>query len=444
VNPIGCCGKIATSDAAASGRLRAVAQFAPRDQLKEVLAMHLGRITARVIIPLALATFVATGCGGKDGVLGVGGIPSDAFCTVDGTPIKTAEFERMFDNAEQQYEDNGRDFPKKGTAEYDSLRSDLVEYLVQQGLIRMQAEKFDLAASKKEIDKGIKDLKEQVAQGDEKKFEEEMKRVNYTLALVKQDVEFDVISKKLYEEVVKDIKVSDADAKEYYEENKEQFATKESREIAHILVKEKAKANEIYEQVKGGDEKIFAKLAKQYTLDPSSKETGGVLPGGSVQRGQTVPEFDKVSFELETGEVSKPVKTSYGWHVITARGDVKPAAQKPYKEVKEDIKKQVKGEQEGERYTEYNTDVRKDAEDSVLCRDGFVWKETLSEKELKKLTDKQAKEQEAAAAKAPAKDAPPAKGEATDAKKPAAGDEKPADEKPADQKPADEKPADGE
>jgi foldase protein PrsA len=403
--------------------------------------MHLGRITARVILPLALATFVAAGCGGKDGVLGVGGIPDDAVCTVDGTPIKKAEFERMFGNAEQQYEDNGREFPKEGTAEYDSLRSDLVEYLVQQALIRNQADKFDLSASDKEIDKGVKDLKEQVAQGDEKKFKEEMERVNYTLALVKQDVEFDVISKKLYEEVVKDIKVSDAEAKEYYEENKEQFATKESREIAHILVKDKAKAQEIYEQVKGGDEAVFAKLAKQYTLDPSSKETGGVLPGGAVQRGQTVPEFDKVSFELETGEVSKPVKTSYGWHVITARGDVQPAAEKPFDEVKEDIKKQVKGEQEGERYTEYNTDVRKDAEDSVLCRDGFVWKETLSEEELKKLTDKQAKEQEAAAAEAeaPAEGAP-AGGEAASEEPPAADEPAAEDEKPAD----DEKPAEGE
>lgn len=342
--------------------------------------MQFGRTIARTILPLAFAAFIATGCGGNDGVLGFGGIPDDAVCSVDGTPIEKKEFDRMFGNAEQQYKDNGRDFPKKGSEEYTSLRSDLVEYLVQQKLIQNQADKFNITATKKDVDKGVKELKEQVAQGDEKKFKSEMKRVGYTLDLVKKDVEFDVISKKLYKRIVKDIKVSDKEAKEYYDENPDQFKTKESREVAHILVKTKPEADAIYEQVKGGDEAIFTKLAKK-SLDPSSKDTGGVLPGGSVQRGQTVPEFDKTSFELKTGETSKPVKTSYGWHVIQARGDVKPASTKKFDDVKGDIKKQVKGEQEGERYTEYNTDVRKDAEDDVKCRKGYVWKQTVTEKE---------------------------------------------------------------
>jgi foldase protein PrsA len=342
--------------------------------------MQFGRTIARTILPLAFAAFIATGCGGNDGVLGIGGIPDDAVCSVDGTPIEKKEFDRMVGNAEQQYEDNGRDFPKKGSEEYKSLRSDLVEYLVQQKLIQNQADKFNISATKKDVDKGVKELKEQVAQGDEKKFKEEMKRVGYTLDLVKKDVEFDVISKKLYKRIVKDIKVSDKDAKEYYDENPEQFKTKESRAVAHILVKTKAEADAIYEQVKDGDEATFTKLAKK-SLDPSSKDTGGVLPGGEVQRGQTVPEFDKTSFELKTGETSKPVKTSYGWHVIQARGDVKPASTKKFDDVKDDIKKQVKGEQEGERYTEYNTDVRKDAEDDVKCRKGYVWKQTVTEKE---------------------------------------------------------------
>ena len=342
--------------------------------------MQFGRTIARTILPLAFAAFVATGCGGNDGVLGFGGIPDDAVCSVDGTPIEKSEFDRMWGNARQQYKDNGREFPKKGTEEYDSLRSDLVEYLVQQKLIENQADKFNITASEKEVDKGVKDLKEQVAQGDEKKFKEEMKRVGYTIELVEKDVEFDVISKKLYERIVKDIKVSDKEAREYYDENPEQFETKESREVAHILVKTKPEADAIYEQVKDGDEATFTKLAKK-SLDPSSKDTGGVLPGGAIQRGQTVPEFDKTAFALKTGETSKPVKTSYGWHVIQARGDVEKASTKKFDDVKEDIKKQLKGTQEGERYTEYNTDVRKDAEDDVKCRKGYVWKQTVTEKE---------------------------------------------------------------
>ena len=342
--------------------------------------MLFGRTLARTFLPIAFAAFIATGCGGSDGVLGLGGIPDDAVCVVDGSAISQKEFDRMFGNAEQQYKDNGRDFPKKGSEEYDSLRSDLVEYLVQQELVRNQADKFGVEASKKDIDKGVKDLKEQVAQGDEKKFESEMKRVGYTLDLVKKDVEFDVVSKKVYKKVVADIEITDKDAQKYYDDNPDQFLTKKSREIAHILVKTKPEADKIYAQVKGGDEKVFASLAKK-SLDPSSKDTGGVLPGGAVQQGQTVPEFDKVAFELKTGEVSTPVKTSYGWHVISARGDIKPESTKKFSEAKSDIKKQLTGEKEGEHYQEWNKDVRKDAEDDVDCKKGYVWKQTVTETE---------------------------------------------------------------
>ena len=150
--------------------------------------MQFGRTIARTILPLAFAAFIAAGCGGNDGVLGFGGIPDDAVCSVDGTPIEKKEFDRMFGNAEQQYKDNGRDFPKKGSEEYNSLRSDLVEYLVQQKLIENQADKFNITATKKDVDKGVKELKEQVAQGDEKKFKEEMERVGYTIELVEKDV----------------------------------------------------------------------------------------------------------------------------------------------------------------------------------------------------------------------------------------------------------------
>jgi len=343
--------------------------------------MLIGRTLTRLVLPVALAAFVAAGCGGGDGVLGFGGIPSGAVCAVDGEGIPKKEYDRMFATAQKQYKDNGRDFPKKGSDEYESLRSDLVEYLVQRQIVLNQADKFGFEVSDKEIDKGVKDLKQQVAQGDEKKFKEEMKRVDYTLDMVKADVKFDVISRKVYEKVVDDIKISDKDAQAYFDENPDQFATKESREIAHILVKTKKEADAIYAQVKDGDEATFTKLAKQKTLDESSKATGGVLPGGAVQREQTVPEFDKTAFSLKTGEVSKPVKTDYGWHVISARGDIKPAAKKKFSEVKDDIKTQLKGEQEGERYQEWNTDVRKDAEDSVKCKKGYVWKQTVKETE---------------------------------------------------------------
>lgn len=357
--------------------------------------MQIRRTIVGSILPVACAAFIAAGCGGENGVLGVGGIPDNAFCTVNGVALKKSAFDDLIKSAEQQYKDNGRDFPKKGSEEYDQLRSQAVEFLVQQQLSNHQAEKFGLQVSDKDVDKGIKELKQQYFDGSDKKFKDELKRSGYTEVRVRDDIRNKQLSEKLFKKVTSDIKISDKDAKEYFEENRQQFVTPETREVAHILVKTKAEADAIYAQVKGGDEKLFAKIAKQKSEDPGSKETGGLL-GEGVQRGQTVPEFDKMAFALKTGETSKPVKTSFGYHIIQARGDVKPESKQSFKEVKQQIKDQLKSQKESERFQEWQQDVRTDAEKTVNCRDGYVWSQTVTETETqpkksdKKKSDKKA------------------------------------------------------
>jgi foldase protein PrsA len=133
------------------------------------------------------------------------------------------------------------------------------------------------------------------------------------------------------------VTVDDAAVKAYYTKNKKTYATPASRQIRHILVKNKATADKIYQQLAKSDAK-FAALAKQYTIDPGSKKTGGKL--GSIQKGQTVPAFDKVAFAVATGKVSPPVKSSYGWHVIEATAATVPAAQQPLNAA---LKKTIRG-----------------------------------------------------------------------------------------------------
>ncbi|MBC7462370.1 MAG: peptidylprolyl isomerase [Thermoleophilia bacterium] len=340
--------------------------------------MHLGRTFARIILPLTMAGLIAAGCGGDNGVLGVGGIPDDAFCTVDGTAVKTKEFDLLVKSAEQQYKDNARDFPKKGTDELATLKSQAVEFLIQRELIRQQADRYNIKVTDKQVKKGVADLKKQYFKGDEKAFKAELKRTGYNEARVESDIRDQKLSEAVYKKVTKNVKVSDADAKKYYDEHPDQYVTKKSREVAHILVKDKKLADTIYAQVKGGDQAVFAKLAKQYSTDPGSKTTGGVLTGG-VQQGQTVPEFDKQVFtaSFKSGDTSQPIKTSFGYHVIQARSAIKPASKQKFEDVKADIKKTIQGTDETDRYTEWQKDVRKKAEDNVHCRKGYVWTQTV-------------------------------------------------------------------
>lgn len=84
---------------------------------------------------------------------------------------------------------------------------------------------------------------------------------------------------------------------------------------SHILVSSQEKAKSILEEIKKGAD--FAKLAKKHSECPSSKKGGDL---GFFSKGRMVPEFEKAAFSLNPGEVSGPVKTEFGYHLIKVTG----------------------------------------------------------------------------------------------------------------------------
>ncbi len=119
------------------------------------------------------------------------------------------------------------------------------------------------------------------------------------------------------------VTVTDAEIKAYYNKNKEtEFKKGPASRIKYLAFEDKPSdkdyatvkllADEIYGRaIKGED---FASLARDYSDDPGSKDNGGSL--GEFAKGQMVPEFEKAAFALRVGDISKPVKTNYGWHII--------------------------------------------------------------------------------------------------------------------------------
>jgi peptidyl-prolyl cis-trans isomerase C len=118
--------------------------------------------------------------------------------------------------------------------------------------------------------------------------------------------------RELYFEKVIKASVSDADARKIYDEQVKLLKPEEEVSARHILVETEAEAKALKEKLdKGAD---FAQLAKENSKDPGSKDDGGNL--GYFGHGQMVPQFEEVVFKLQKGQVSDPVKTQFGWHLV--------------------------------------------------------------------------------------------------------------------------------
>jgi peptidyl-prolyl cis-trans isomerase C len=106
--------------------------------------------------------------------------------------------------------------------------------------------------------------------------------------------------------------ISDDEARKIYNARVAELKPEDEAAARHILVDSEAKAKELRAKIVAGED--FAKVAKENSLDTGSKEQGGLL--GYFGPGQMVKEFDDQVFKMQKGEVSEPVKTQFGWHII--------------------------------------------------------------------------------------------------------------------------------
>jgi len=181
-----------------------------------------------------------------------------------------------------------------------------------------------------------------------------------------------------YEKLMEDkfagkLDFDDADALEYYNENKDKFRTPEQIKASHILIapkasdpnsdpneaktEAKAKAEGLLKQIKSGTAD-FATLAKEHSSCPSGNRGGDL---GFFSRGKMVPAFEQVAFALKPGQVSDVVETRFGYHIITVT-DHKNAKEVSYGEAKENIITQLKQKKKAEIAEQYIESLKAEAE----------------------------------------------------------------------------------
>lgn len=238
----------------------------------------------------------------------------DVVATVNGENITNTEYKKAFDQVKAQIESSpqytkdiwNQDY--QGKKFLDVVKENVLDNLIAEKLLVQEALKNNITVTDKEI-------------ADEYQKEKEVNK-----DITKEDVKNYLLINKLFDKYTKDVKVTEEELKKYYDNNKEQF---EVVKASHILVADKKTAEDIYNRLMKGEN--FATLAKEYSTDTATKDKGGDL--GEFPHGVMVPEFDQVVFSLKKGEISKPVKTDYGYHIIKSEG----ITIKPFDEVKDAI-----------------------------------------------------------------------------------------------------------
>ncbi len=147
------------------------------------------------------------------------------------------------------------------------------------------------------------------------------------------------------DDIAKTIEVNDADLQQYYDDNKNQFIGPEQRRVSHILIEGDDDASlstvtSIQQRIEQGED--FASLAAEFSADTDSGQKGGDL--GLIERGVMDPSFEETAFSMNsTGEVSEPVKTEFGYHLIKLTGIEKPEGKifaEAYDEILTEFKRQ--------------------------------------------------------------------------------------------------------
>ncbi len=305
-----------------------------------------------ILVLLALVAVLAAGCGGSSSPKSV---PADGVAVVGDQTITKDQFNALLAQAKKSFKSQKRPFPKSGSQEFKTLQDQAIQYLVQRAEFEQKAKDLSVSVSDKQIDDRLKQIKKQYFGGNEKKYQSQLKSQGLTEAQVRDDIKAQLLSEAIFKKVTTDVKVSDKEIKDYYAAHKSQYGQPESRDVRHILVNSKPLADKLYAQLKAGGD--FAALAKKYSKDPGSAAQGGKL---TVSRGQTVPPFDKKAFSLKKGELSAPVKTQFGWHIIQALSAVRPAKQTPFSQVKDQIKQQILQTKRNDAMTKWVDQTKKD------------------------------------------------------------------------------------
>jgi foldase protein PrsA len=352
----------------------------------------LARLTLKILIPLALTGISAaalTACGND--------VPPNAVAKVGDETITQDEFDKWVTTAVKSQAQGGPavvpdppDFTKcvaakkkapapEGQAkqsdsalkkqcktEWDTLKTEVMQFLIQSEWVQQEAEKRDIEVADKTVKKEFEDQKKNAFPTD-KAYKQFLK----TSGMTEEDILFRVKLSKLQEKLTTEItedakKVTAADVDEYYEKNKARFAQPERRDLLIVLTKTEAKAQEARQALESGQS--WKQVVKDYSIDEASKAQGGKL--AAVAKGQQDKAFEDAAFAASKGELEGPVKTQFGWYVFEVQ-KVTPASQQSLDQSRDTIRNLLRDERQQKALDAFIKDFRQEYKDETNCSDDY-------------------------------------------------------------------------
>jgi foldase protein PrsA len=255
---------------------------------------------------------------------------------------------------------------KQCKSEYDTLKKEVMQFLIQAQWVEQEADKQNIKVSDKTVQKALEDQKKQ-AFPNEKAYQKFLQTSGMSESDILFRVKLDQLQQKLTQKITEDSKkVSDPDISAYYDKNKKRFAQPERRDLLVVLTKTKAKADAAKKALDSGQS--WSTVVKQYSIDEASKAQGGKLP--AVAKGQQDKALDDAVFAAKKGKVEGPVKTQFGWYVFQVT-KITAASQQSLEQSKETIKNLLRSERQQKTLDEWIKDFRESYKNKTHCADDF-------------------------------------------------------------------------
>ena len=337
----------------------------------------------KLLTTLAVSAVLFTGCGLKSG---------ETIIKVNNTNISQSEFDKIFDKQVQNsmFAKLGLDMKDRNNFLYYMTKERIVNELIVRTLIEQEIAKRGIKVTNDDVEDAIKDIIDKL--GSKEQLDQVLKQNNVSAADFKRDLKEEVKLKKLAQNLGAG-SVNDAEAKAFYDKNKDKFKNPEKVRASHILITanpeeikeiimsdeanknltpeqitakvneqlnaKKVKADKLLAEVKQNPA-AFAKLAKENSEDTTSAEKGGDL--GFFAAHEMVPEFSKAAFAMKPNTVSPNlVKSQFGYHIIMVV-DRMAASQDSFEKANSEIKAYLENQKQLEAIDKLVESLKKTAQ----------------------------------------------------------------------------------